>query len=69
MRECAKIKLNLLFITYYDHGEWLVIKMDISNLLRTMLYWNNFHQVCPRSKDWNLNKIKIFGTKKTNVSK
>jgi hypothetical protein len=69
MKEFAKIKLNLLLITYYDHGVWLVIKMGIFNLVRTLLYWNNLYQVCPKSKDWNLNNKKIFGTKKTNVSK
>jgi len=38
---------------------YIVIKMNISNLVSTIQFWNNFHQVYP-------NKLKVIGSERTN---
>ena len=52
-------------MTFFDY---LKIEIQISNLLCTKGFWNNLHQVRPKSKDWKAIKIEvlIYGKKQNN---
>ena len=49
----------------------IVIKTQISNLVRTTRFWNNHQQVRSKSKDWKANEFekKILGAIKTTKNK
>jgi hypothetical protein len=47
----------------------LAYKTQISNLVRTTLFWNILHQGCLKSKSWKPNDLECFGSNPKNTIK
>ena len=51
--------------SFIMNNSFIMITTQISNLVRTMRFWNNLHQIGSKSKVWKANNFTIFGSYKT----